>query len=127
MAQPIADMLCPKNKDKKSESNSQLKNVNPSEIVSCVRRTKIKNLKAIHNDYNSTCLAAFRTGEGLLRYGICVPCSKRLPGVRDAFSDVTRAQNRLLGHRRDIRYQKSPSTVRGGVSCVPEKASWCTE
>ena len=31
------------------------------------------------------CLA-FGTGEGLLRYGICVPCSKRLPVVRDAFS-----------------------------------------
>ena len=29
---------------------------------------------------------AFGTGNRLLRYGICVPCSKRLPGVRDAFS-----------------------------------------
>ena len=29
---------------------------------------------------------AFGTGEGLLWYGIFVPCSKRLPGVRDAFS-----------------------------------------
>ncbi len=76
-------------------------------------RGKIKNLKAIHNDYNSTCPAAFRTGEGLLRYGICVPCSKRLPGVRDAHSEALRAQNRLLGYRRDIRYQKPPSTVRG--------------
>ena len=27
---------------------------------------------------------AFGTGEGLLGYGICVPCSKRLPPVRDA-------------------------------------------
>ena len=27
----------------------------------------------------------------LLRYGICVPCSKRLPGVRDAFSEAIRA------------------------------------
>ena len=33
------------------------------------------------------CLA-FGTGEGHLRYGICVPCSKRLPGVRDAFSEA---------------------------------------
>ena len=41
------------------------------------------------------CLA-FGTGEGLLRYGICVPCSKRLPGVRDAFSEALGAQNRLL-------------------------------
>ena len=79
----------------------------------CVRRTKIKNLKAIHNTYNSTCLDTFRTGEGLLRYGICVPCSKRLPLVRDAFSEALRAQNRLLGYRRDIRYQKPPPTVRG--------------
>ena len=31
------------------------------------------------------CLA-FGTGNRLLRYGICVPCAKRLPGVRDAFS-----------------------------------------
>ena len=31
-------------------------------------------------------LLAFGTGEGLLGYGICVPCSKRLPGVRDASS-----------------------------------------
>ena len=29
---------------------------------------------------------AFGTGEGLLRYGICVRCSKRLPTVRDASS-----------------------------------------
>ena len=41
--------LCSKNKDKKSESNSQL--FSHSRIVEegCVRRTKIKNLKAIHN------------------------------------------------------------------------------
>ena len=38
------------------------------------------------------CLA-FGTGEGLLRYGICVPCSKRLPGVRDAFSEAYRAKS----------------------------------
>ena len=35
------------------------------------------------------CLA-FGTGEGHLWYGICVPCSKRLPGVRDAFSKARR-------------------------------------
>lgn len=32
------------------------------------------------------CLA-FGTGEGHLRYGICVPCSKQPPGVRDASSE----------------------------------------
>ena len=40
--------------------------------------------------------AAFGTGEGLLRYRICVPCLKRLPTVRDAFSEALRAQNRLF-------------------------------
>ena len=30
----------------------------------------------------------FGTGEGLLRYGIRIRCSKRLPGVRDAFSEA---------------------------------------
>ena len=35
------------------------------------------------------CLA-FGTGEGLLWYGICVPCSKRLPVVRDASSRANR-------------------------------------
>ena len=55
---------------------------------------------------------AFGTGEGLLRYGICVPCSKWLPGVRDAFSEAFGAKNRLLRYGRDIRYRKRPSTVR---------------
>ncbi len=41
------------------------------------------------------CLA-FGTGNRLLRYGICVPCSKRLPGVRDAFSEAFGVKNRLL-------------------------------
>ena len=41
--------LCSKNKDKKSESNSQ-HSFKPLQIgICCVRRTKIKNLKAIHN------------------------------------------------------------------------------
>ena len=39
---------------------------------------------------------ALGTGEGHLRYGICVPCSKRPPGVRDAFSEAFGAKNRLL-------------------------------
>ena len=41
--------LCSKNKDKKSESNSQLVLSLPYGFNCCVRRTKIKNLKAIHN------------------------------------------------------------------------------
>ena len=61
------------------------------------------------------CLA-FGTGEGLLRYGICVPCSKRLPGVRDAFSEAFGVKNRLLRYGRDIRCQKQPSVVRDASS-----------
>ena len=48
---------------------------------------------------------AFGTGEGLLWYRICVPCSKRLPGVRDAFSETFGVKNRLLRYGRDIRCQ----------------------
>ena len=40
-------------------------------------------------------LLAFGTGEGLLGYGICVPCSKRLPGVRDAFSEARRTADSI--------------------------------
>ena len=61
------------------------------------------------------CLA-FGTGEGLLWYGICAPCSKRLPGVRDAFSEAFGVKNRLLRYRRDIRCQKQPSLVRDASS-----------
>ena len=61
------------------------------------------------------CLA-FGTGEGHLWYGICVPCSKRLPGVRDAFSEAFGAKNRLFRYRRDIRCQKQPPLVRDASS-----------
>ena len=53
------------------------------------------------------CLA-FGTGEGLLRYGICVPCSKRLPVVRDAFSEAYRAKSSLLPHRTHLQCAKRP-------------------
>ena len=49
-------------------------------------------------------------------YGICVPCSKRLPGVRDAFSEAFGVKNRLLRYGRDIRCQKQPSLVRDASS-----------
>ena len=42
------------------------------------------------------CLA-FGTGEGYLWYGICVPCSKRLPVVRDASSEALGAQKGFYG------------------------------
>ena len=61
------------------------------------------------------CLA-FGTGESLLWYGICVPCSKRLPGVRDAFSEAFGVKNRLFRYGRDIRCQKQPSVVRDEFS-----------
>ena len=56
--------------------------------------------------------AEFGTGEGLLRYGICAPCSKRLPPVRDAFSEAFGVKNRRFRYRMDIRYRKRPSLVR---------------
>ena len=46
------------------------------------------------------------TRNPLLRYGIDTRCQKRHPTVRDAFSEALRAQNRLLGYGREIRYQK---------------------
>ena len=61
------------------------------------------------------CLA-FRTGEGLLRYGTCVPCSKRPPRVRDAFSEAFGVKNRLLQYGRDIRCQKQAPVVRDASS-----------
>ena len=58
------------------------------------------------------CRVAFGTRNALLRYGICVPCSKRLPGVRDAFSEAFGVKNRLLGYGRDIRCAKQAPMVR---------------
>ena len=55
---------------------------------------------------------AFGTGEGLLWYGICVPCSKRPPGVRDAFPEAFGVKNRLLRYGRDIRCAEQPPVVR---------------
>ena len=59
---------------------------------------------------------AFGTGDGLLWYGICAPCSKRLPGVRGAFSEAFGVKNRLFWYRSDIRYRKPPSLVRSRYS-----------
>ena len=41
---------------------------------------------------------------------------KRLPGVRDAFSEAFGVKNRLLRYGRDIRYRKRPPTVRDASS-----------
>ena len=59
---------------------------------------------------------ALGTGEGPLRYRICVPCSKRPPPVRDAFSEARRTKNPLLRYGRDIRYQKQLPVVRDASS-----------
>ena len=56
---------------------------------------------------------ALGTRNRLLRYGICVPCSKRPPVVRDAFSEALGAQ-------------KQAFLVQKGNS-VPETPSYGTE
>ena len=62
------------------------------------------------------CVRGLGTRNRLLRYRICVPCSKRLPGVRDASSEALGAQNRLLRYGRDNRCQKQASVVRDAFS-----------
>ena len=59
------------------------------------------------------CLA-FGIGESHLWYGICVPCSKRLPGVRDASSEAFGVKNRLLRYATHLKRpaeQPTPQTV----------------
>ena len=67
---------------------------------------------AAGNAFSFFGVVAFGTGEGLLRYGIRIRCSKQAPGVRDAFSEAFGAKNRRFRYRRDIRYQKPPFMVR---------------
>ena len=55
------------------------------------------------------------TRNRLLRYGICAPCSKRLPGVRDAFSEAFGVKNRLLRYGKGIRCMKTPFFCTEGV------------
>ena len=64
---------------------------------------------------NSPLCVGFGTGEGHLWYGICVPCSKRLPGVRDAFSEAFGVKNRLLRYGKGIRCMKTPFFCTKGV------------
>ena len=66
---------------------------------------------------------ARRTKNKLLQYGICVPCSKRPPGVRDASSEAFGVKNRLFRYGRDIRYRKRPSGVPNASSKVRKTAS----
>ena len=80
----------------------------------------INSVQAIPFSFQASVI--FCTRKGLLRYGICVPCSKRLPGVRDAFSEAFGVKNRLLRYRMDIRYRKPLSLVRDRPG-VPKTAS----
>ena len=78
-----------------------------------------------------THLKALGTGNALLRYGIRVPCSKRPPVVRDAFSEAFGVKNRLLGYRIDARYRRRAPDVRGEFiiqkRAVPKTPSYGTE
>ena len=58
-----------------------------------------------------------------LRYGIRIRCSKRLPPVRDAFSEAFGVKNRLLRYGRDIRCAKQPPVVRDAFSKARRTAS----
>lgn len=69
----------------------------------------------LEKTYNK-CVRGLGTRNALLRYGICVPCSKRLPGVRDAFSEAFGVKNRLLRYGIDIRCQKQAPGVRDASS-----------
>ena len=77
----------------------------------------------LSNAFPLSGFVAFGTGNPLLRYGIDTRCQKRLPLVRDAFSEALRAQNRLLGYGRDIRCRKRPPTVRDRI-CELHPKSW---
>ena len=54
----------------------------------------------------------FGAQNSLLGYGIGIRCQKRLPTVRDAFSEALGVKNRHFWYGRDIRYRKHPPTVR---------------
>ena len=98
--------LCSKNKDKKSESNSQPCSHSLCRPCGCVRRTKIKNLKAIHNDYNSTCPC-------------CIPYWRRPPPVRNMHSVLKKASWCTRRVFRSPPCSKQASGVQKGYS-VPE-------
>ena len=80
------------------------------------RKRSTKMFARLRSGGNLPLCLAFGTGEGHLWYGICVPCSKRLPGVRDESSEAFGVKNRLLRYGRDIRCQKQASLVRDASS-----------
>ena len=70
----------------------------------------INSVQAIPFSFQASVI--FCTREGLLRYGICAPCKKQAPGVRDAFSEAFGVKNRLLRYGMNIRYRNPPFLVR---------------
>ena len=87
----------------------------------------------LSNAFPLSGFVAFGTGEGLLRYRICVPCSKRLPTVRDAFSEALRAQNRLFRYGMNcwdtgaLRNYLAEGTANDAevTTCIPDYISVC--
>ena len=92
-----------------------------SSTVSCVPLTR--NLSPA--DPFPTPSKELGTGNALLWYGSDTRCAKRLPVVRDAFSEALGAKNRLLRYGRDTRYRKRPPMVRKGHA-VRKTASYGT-
>ena len=80
------------------------------------RKRSTKMYARLRCSGNMPLCLAFGTGEGYLWYGICVPCSKRLPVVRDASSEAFGVKNRLLRYGRDIRCTKQAPVVRDASS-----------
>ena len=74
----------------------------------------INSVQAIPFSFQASVI--FCTRKGLLRYGICAPCEKQAPGVRDAFSEAFGVKNRLLRYGIDIRCQKQAPGVRDASS-----------
>ena len=74
---------------------------------------KTSNNMTLEKTYNK-CVRGLGTRNALLRYGICVLCSKRLPGVRDAFSEAFGVKNSLLWYATHLQRpaeQPTPQTV----------------
>ena len=88
---------------------------------------------SLSNAFPLSGFVAFGTRKGLLRYRICVPCSKRLPTVRDAFSEALRAQNRLFRYGMNcwdtgaLRNYLAEGTANDAevTTCIPDYISVC--
>ena len=87
----------------------------------------------VSNAFPLSGFVAFGTGNPLLRYGIDTRCQKRHPTVRDTFSEVLRAQNRLLGYGINgwdtgaLRNYLAEGTANDAevTTCIPDYISVC--